>query len=177
MSGWEVRFSSSHKVPYFYNQSTGQSVWEPPAELSADQISALPGAEHLAGAAGSRGGGGKPDGQVRASHILAKHKGSRRPSSWREANITRSLAEAHAIIQADIERLRALPPAEAEAEFARIAAERSDCSSARKGGDLGWFGRGQMQKPFEEATFALQPGQLSDIVETDSGVHVILRTG
>lgn len=41
----------------------------------------------------------------------------------------------------------------------------------------GRFGRGQMQKPFEEATFALQVGQLSDIVDTDSGVHIILRTG
>ena len=47
----------------------------------------------------------------------------------------------------------------------------------RAGGDLGEWGRGQMQKPFEEATYALKVGQMSGIVDTDSGVHVILRTG
>lgn len=52
----------------------------------------------------------------------------------------------------------------------------SDCSSARSGGDLGFFGKGQMQKPFEDNTYALQVGQLSDIVSTDSGKHLILRT-
>ena len=38
------------------------------------------------------------------------------------------------------------------------------------------FGPGQMQKPFEEATFALQVGEMSEAVDTDSGVHIILRT-
>ena len=41
----------------------------------------------------------------------------------------------------------------------------------------GWFTRGKMQKPFEDATFALNVGELSEIVDTDSGVHIILRTG
>jgi NIMA-interacting peptidyl-prolyl cis-trans isomerase 1 len=62
-------------------------------------------------------------------------------------------------------------------EFGAIAFEHSDCSSHNKHGDLGWFGKGQMQRPFEEATTALDVGQISGVVETDSGVHLILRTG
>ena len=63
------------------------------------------------------------------------------------------------------------------ASFAELAKENSDCSSASRGGDLGFFGRGQMQKPFEEATFGLQIDEMSGPVITDSGVHIILRTG
>ena len=61
-------------------------------------------------------------------------------------------------------------------DFAALASKESDCSSARNGGDLGPFGRGQMQKPFEDATYALKVGELSDIVSSDSGVHIIKRT-
>lgn len=57
-----------------------------------------------------------------------------------------------------------------------LATNQSDCSSAKRGGDLGYFERGQMQKPFEEATFSLQVGELSKPIWTDSGVHLILRT-
>jgi len=59
--------------------------------------------------------------------------------------------------------------------FPKYAAERSDCSSFSRNGDLGFFGRGAMQKPFEVASFALQPGEMSGIVETDSGCHLIYR--
>ena len=60
--------------------------------------------------------------------------------------------------------------------FANIAKQRSDCGSFQAGGDLGMFGRNMMQKPFEDASFALKVGELSDIVDTDSGTHIILRT-
>lgn len=89
MSGWEVRFSNSRQVPYFYNASTRESVWDPPAGLTPQQISSLPGADrYLQGGAGgasapAAASASKP-GQVRASHILAKHTGSRRPSSWKQ---------------------------------------------------------------------------------------------
>lgn len=64
-------------------------------------------------------------------------------------NITRSLDDARAQIQAHVDRLQSLPADQQAAEFAKIASVDSDCSSARKGGDLGFFGRGMMQKSFE----------------------------
>ena len=64
-----------------------------------------------------------------------------------------------------------------EEKFETLASKYSDCSSAHRGGDLGYFSSGQMQKPFEDATFALRIGELSEPVWTDSGVHLILRTG
>ena len=62
-----------------------------------------------------------------------------------------------------------------ERSFEEIASELSDCSSAKRGGDLGPLGRGQMQKPFEDASFALAVGELSTPIFTDSGVHIIKR--
>jgi parvulin-like peptidyl-prolyl isomerase len=62
------------------------------------------------------------------------------------------------------------------AEFDEIARNISECRSAAKGGDLGYFSRGQMQKSFEDATFALSVGELSQPVVSDSGVHLIMRT-
>lgn len=60
--------------------------------------------------------------------------------------------------------------------FAELAQKYSDCSSAKRGGDLGPFTRGTMQKPFEDASFGLKIGELSDPIHTDSGVHIIIRT-
>jgi peptidyl-prolyl cis-trans isomerase NIMA-interacting 1 len=57
-----------------------------------------------------------------------------------------------------------------------LAKTESDCSSAKRGGDLGFFGRGAMQPAFEKAAYALKVGEMSEPVETDSGVHLILRT-
>ena len=60
-------------------------------------------------------------------------------------------------------------------KFVQIARKESDCNSAKRGGDLGSFGKNKMQKPFEEAAFNLNIGEISQTVETDSGVHIILR--
>jgi NIMA-interacting peptidyl-prolyl cis-trans isomerase 1 len=69
-----------------------------------------------------------------------------------------------------------MSPTSMAKRFAELAEEFSDCTSAKRGGDLGVFGRRQMQKPFEDASFALHVGEMSGIVDTDSGVHLILRT-
>jgi peptidyl-prolyl cis-trans isomerase C len=60
------------------------------------------------------------------------------------------------------------------ADFAKLAAQHSqEPNAAERGGDLGYFGKGQMDATFEQAAFALQPGQVSDVVETPHGLHVI----
>lgn len=99
-----------------------------------------------------------------------KHRDSRRASSWKESVITRSKDEAREIIEDYEKRIRA-----GECSLADLAVTESDCSSARKRGDLGYFGRGEMQKEFEDAAFALRVGEMSHAVETASGVHLIER--
>lgn len=85
-NGWEIRFSNSRQIPYFYNSERSISTWEPPSELSAEQIQQLPGAAKYMNLQSAQTSGGK-EGQVRASHILAKHAGSRRPASWRNVRV------------------------------------------------------------------------------------------
>ena len=146
---WEAKYSKSKDRVYYFNTKTKQSVWERPSEQS-EQPS-------------------QPTQSVRAAHILIKHKNSRRPSSWKEENITRTEEEAKSILQDIIHQLQN------GANFEALAQVSSDCSSAKRGGDLGVFGPGQMQKPFEDASFALNINELSGIVKTESGLHVIKR--
>lgn len=100
-----------------------------------------------------------------------KHSGSRRPSSWREDNITRSKEEAQELLESYLKKIE-----EGTAEFTELATKYSDCSSYKKGGDLGKFKRGMMQKPFEDAAFGLKINEMSGIIDTESGLHIIIRT-
>ncbi len=121
-----------------------------------------------------------PD-KVRTLHILKKHRGSRRPSSWRQASITITKEEAIAELRELINILQDVYASgdakELRATFEELAKTESDCSSAKRGGDLGFFARNKMQPNFEKASFDLEINEMSDIVETSSGVHVILRLG
>ncbi|CAH9119309.1 unnamed protein product [Cuscuta epithymum] len=115
------------------------------------------------------------DERIKASHILIKHQGSRNKTSWKDpegAVISKTTRDAA------VAKLKALREdiVTGKSEFKDVAARFSDCSSAKRGGDLGKFGRNKMQKPFETAAFSLKVGEISDIVHTDSGVHIIMRT-
>lgn len=162
--------SNSKRLPYFFNAETKESRWEAPPGLAEKDIKALPGADLL-----DRPQEDNPSaGQIKASHLLVKHRGSRRPSSWKESNITRTKEEAIAVLE---QYQREIHAASNKVEtFGQLAREHSDCSSHSADGDLGFFGRNQMQKPFEDAAFALQVKEISGIVSTDSGVHLIMRT-
>ena len=110
--------------------------------------------------------------EVHAAHLLIKHTGSRNPISRRTGREV-TLSPDDAMKELKLYEAKILQ--EGVASFPKYAAERSDCSSFRAEGDLGTFGRGMMQKPFEDASFPLQPGEMSSIVSTDSGYHRIYR--
>ncbi|MBM3566376.1 MAG: parvulin peptidyl-prolyl isomerase [Alphaproteobacteria bacterium] len=102
--------------------------------------------------------------QIRASHILLMHEDSA------GGGMERGRMDALAEIQ-DL-RKKIL----AGGDFADLAAEFSDCPSGQDGGDLGHFGKGAMVPEFEKAAFALDVGKLSDVIETEFGYHLIVRT-
>ncbi|KAH6712113.1 hypothetical protein BKA61DRAFT_633564 [Leptodontidium sp. MPI-SDFR-AT-0119] len=173
-AGWEVRHSNSKNLPYYFNESQKLSRWEPPPGTDTEKLKTYIAENHSApeirldtlGLNGNTVNSGK----IRASHLLVKHRDSRRPSSWREAEIKRTKEEAMSIILGYEARIRS-----GQSPLGQLAMSESDDSSARKMGDLGFFSRGVMQKEFEEAAFQLKPGEMSHVVETASGLHLIGR--
>ena len=105
--------------------------------------------------------------EVQASHILISYKGDDRA----DADISRSKEEA----KAEAERIRKLI-VDDNMDFAEMAKEHSDGPSSTKGGDLGKFKFEVMAKPFSEAAFALGIDEVSEVVETGFGFHIIKRT-
>ncbi|KAG9233959.1 hypothetical protein BJ875DRAFT_28588 [Amylocarpus encephaloides] len=173
-AGWEVRHSISKNLPYYFNESQIISRWEPPPGTDTEKLKKFMAQHHSAQEirpeAGGPNGNAANNGKIRAAHLLVKHKDSRRPSSWREAEIKRSKEEAMSIILEHEAHIRG-----GQSALGNLAVSESDCSSARKLGDLGFFGRGDMQKEFEDAAFQLKPGEVSHVVETASGLHLIER--
>ncbi|KAG0365071.1 peptidyl-prolyl cis/trans isomerase-like protein [Gamsiella multidivaricata] len=173
---WELRWSRSRNLPYFYNRVSAESRWQAPEGVDPSVVLAFQKdyqSQH--GQQPEDGSAAQSDDsprRVRVSHLLVKHVESRRPSSWREDQITRTKDEALQRLQGFETKIKA-----GEASLGDLAATESDCSSAKKSGDLGFFERGQMQPQFEKASFALKVGEMSEPVWTDSGVHLILRTG
>jgi len=82
---------------------------------------------------------------------------------------------AHILVKTEKEANEVLERLKKGEKFANIAKEVSLCPSGKRGGDLGTFGRGKMVKEFGNAAFALQKGQISPIVKTKFGYHVIKR--
>jgi hypothetical protein len=100
-----------------------------------------------------------PGAEIRARHILLRIPADAQPAQREE-------------LRQQAEALRAR--AAGGEDFAALAREHSqDPGSAARGGDLDYFGRGRMVAPFEEAAFALEPGQVSQVVESPFGYHVI----
>ncbi|MEJ2726538.1 MAG: peptidylprolyl isomerase [Deltaproteobacteria bacterium] len=100
--------------------------------------------------------------QVRASHILIKTASGEDKAKKAEAR--KKIEE----IQKKVKK---------GDDFSELAKKYSEGPSKDKGGDLGYFGRGQMVKPFEDAAFGLKEGEVSGIVESPFGYHLIKKTG
>ncbi|PIU58748.1 peptidylprolyl isomerase [Candidatus Bathyarchaeota archaeon CG07_land_8_20_14_0_80_47_9] len=82
---------------------------------------------------------------------------------------------AHILVKTEQEAKTILERLNKSEKFANIAQQVSLCPSGKRGGDLGTFGRGKMVREFETASFALQKGQISGIVKTKYGYHIIKR--
>jgi parvulin-like peptidyl-prolyl isomerase len=109
--------------------------------------------------------------EVAAAHILVQWVGAQGTDRPGARPVTRTRAEA----RERAESLRKLAAARG-ADFAALAREYSDCPTAPEGGNLGRFGRGRMLPAIEVAAFKLGVGDVSEVIETSYGYHIVKRT-
>jgi NIMA-interacting peptidyl-prolyl cis-trans isomerase 1 len=123
--------------------------------------------ETAAKTSGDGGGAAARPEQIAAQHLLIMYEGSR--SAPKGTKRTREEARTRAF--------EALARAKAGEDFEKVvAAYTEEPGGAARHGDLGKFSRDQMVKPFSDAAFALEVGQVSTVIETPFGFHVIRRT-
>lgn len=94
-------------------------------------------------------------------------------ATYADAGPTTEYSAAHILVETEEEAREIRAALDGGADFADLAREKSTGPSGPNGGDLGWFGEGMMVKAFEDAVVALEPGQVSDPVQTEFGWHVI----
>jgi peptidyl-prolyl cis-trans isomerase C len=82
---------------------------------------------------------------------------------------------AHILVKSDKEAIAVLERLKKGEKFGNVARAVSRCPSSKRGGDLGTFTRGKMVKEFENAAFALDKGEISGVVKTKFGCHIIKR--
>jgi peptidyl-prolyl cis-trans isomerase C len=91
--------------------------------------------------------------------------------------MTTQVRASHILVKTEDEANRVLKRISDGEEFQKVARRFSSCPSGKNGGDLGWFGKGQMVPEFEEAAFAADAGKVIGPVKTQFGYHVIKVTG
>ncbi|KAH9258353.1 hypothetical protein BASA81_003402 [Batrachochytrium salamandrivorans] len=137
---------------YWYNTKSRASRWEKPRKQDTELK------------------------QIKASHILIKHRGVRNPVS-KGANpgeISRDFDEALVLANEILDQLH--QSENPQLLFGQIALERSDCNSYIRNGDLGKNTRQKWQKDFADAAFELDVHEISGVISSQSGLHVVMRT-
>lgn len=192
---WTIRYSKSKKREYFFNSETKESQWEVPADTDVAQLkkflttnpikvrclhilikhkdSRRPASHRSVKITIS-----KEDAIKELQEIQGRlNYGNEQETSKKtaDASETGNVSSSGSVSSQDSADKTVRN--KDKDSFESIARERSDCASYKRGGDLGWFGRGEMQPSFEKVAFSLPIGGVSDIVETDSGVHLIKRVG
>lgn len=108
------------------------------------------------------------EGAITDEAIQAKYE-----ERYANAEPEQEFSAAHILVETEEEAAAIKAEIEGGADFADVAREKSTGPSGPNGGDLGWFGKGMMVEPFEEAVLALEAGQVSNPVQTQFGWHII----
>lgn len=118
------------------------------------------------------------DAEMREFYEANKDTLAVKPVTWETGIIYRGVRASDAVKQQKLAEIQAIRARiDSGEDFAELARTQSDCPSKARGGDLGYFPRGRMLKEFEDAAFALDINEVSGIVRTSTGFHIIKLTG